>query len=80
MRRKPLGIAFPTGFEEALRNAEETRRLSVSQRYESLLALLRTVERISEEGPLRERQIAEHDRRKREELEALVRVQVRGHV
>jgi hypothetical protein len=77
---KPLGIAFPTMAEAASQNADEVRGLSVSERYDALLALIRTVEAISSDSPIRARQLAEHDRQKDEELQILVQAQIKGHV
>ena len=76
----PLGIAFPSPAQAALRDAEELSSLSARQRLDCLLSLIRTVDAISRQRPDRAVQIAEHDRMKDEELEALVRTQVRGHV
>jgi hypothetical protein len=77
---KPVGIRFPTAAETARRNAGEYRGLSAPERLECLLALIGTVEAISRERPDRAAQLAGHDRLKDEELEILIRTQVRGHV
>ena len=77
---KSLGISFPTLAEAALQNAAEYRGLSASERLDRLLALLRTVEEICAGRPDRAEQAAAYDRRKDEELQALIGVQIRGHV
>jgi hypothetical protein len=76
----PLGIAFPTPAQAALRDAEELGSLSARERLDCLLSLIRTVDTISRQRADRAAQIAEHDRMKDEELECLVRTQVRSHV
>ncbi len=77
---KRLGIRFPGAAETACANAEEYSGLTMDERLDRLLALKRAVEAIVAARPDRERLAAEQERRKDEELGALVAVQVRGHV
>ena len=73
------GIRFPTAAESALQNADEYRGLTVSQRLDCLLALIRTVEGVCASDAVRARQLAERDRQKDAELRALTRAQEEGH-
>ena len=77
---KHLGITFPTSAEAAVRNAAEDRGLSAGERFTRLLSLIRTVEGIFGERPDREQQLALRNRRKDEEIEAIIRAQILGHV
>ncbi len=75
-----LGIRFPAALEAAVANAEDCRGLTIDGRLDRLLALNRTVDAILATRMDRSRVIEERDRRKDEELAALVAVQMRGHV
>ena len=74
---KPLGILFPTELERAARDAREAQNMSASQRYESVRALMRTIDSIPTTPERRARLRALHYRLKNEELRALAQVQVR---
>ena len=76
----PLGIRFPTAAATAIANADECRDLTIDGRLDRLLALNRTVDAILAMRIDRSRVIEERDRRKDEELAALVSAQKRGHV